>query len=74
MLYMDNSVGNPMMLLAAEEEMEQKVNDVIQTIQTIEIKYDGHVSADIVYDLLDDYEVETSDLPQWLWNRLATYL
>lgn len=71
MLHMDNSVGNPMMLLAAEEEMEQKVNYVIQTIET---EYDGHVSADIVYDLLDDYEVETSDLPQWLWNRLAAYL
>lgn len=71
MLYMDNSVGNPMMLLAAEEEMEQKVNYVIQTIET---EYDGHASVDIVYDLLDDYEVETSDLPQWLWNRLAAYL
>lgn len=71
MLHMDNSVGNPMMLLAAEEEMEQKVNYVIQTIET---EYDGHTSADIVYDLLDDYEVETSDLPQWLWNRLAAYL
>ena len=71
MLYMDNSVGNPMMLLASEEEMEQKVDDVIQTIET---EYDGHASADIVYDLLDDYEVETSDLPQWLWNRLAAYL
>lgn len=71
MLHMDNSVGNPMMLLAAEEEMEQKVNYIIQTIKT---EYDGHTSADIVYDLLDDYEVETSDLPQWLWNRLAAYL
>lgn len=71
MLHMDNSVGNPMMLLAAEEEMEQKVNYVIQTIET---EYGGHASADIVYDLLDDYEVETSDLPQWLWNRLAAYL
>lgn len=71
MLHMDNSVGNPMMLLAAEEEMEQKVNYVIQTIET---EYDGHASVDIVYDLLDDYEVETSDLPQWLWNRLAAYL
>lgn len=71
MLHMDNSVGNPMMLLAAEEEMEQKVNYVIQTIET---EYDGHASVDIVYDLLDDYEVEASDLPQWLWNRLAAYL
>ena len=71
MLHMDNSVGNPMMLLAAEEEMEQKVNYVIQTIET---EYDGHASVDIVYDLLDNYEVETSDLPQWLWNRLAAYL
>lgn len=71
MLHMDNSVGNPMMLLAYEEEMEQKVDAVIQTI---EIEYDGRASADIVYDLLDDYEVETSDLPQWLWNRLAAYL
>ena len=71
MLYMDNSVGNPMMLLASEEEMEQKVDAVIQTIET---EYDGHASADIVYDLLDDYDVETSDLPQWLWNRLAAYL
>lgn len=71
MLHMDNSVGNPMMLLAAEEEMEQKVNYVIQTIET---EYDGHASVDIVYDLLDSYEVETSDLPQWLWNRLAAYL
>lgn len=71
MLHMDNSVGNPMMLLAAEEEMEQKVNYVIQTIET---EYDGHASVDIVYDLLDDYEIETSDLPQWLWNRLAAYL
>lgn len=71
MLHMDNSVGNPMMLLAYEEEMEQKVDTVIQTIET---EYDGRASADIVYDLLDDYEVETSDLPQWLWNRLAAYL
>ena len=71
MLHMDNSVGNPMMLLAFEEEMEQKVNAVIHIIET---EYDGHASADIVYDLLDDYEVETSDLPQWLWNRLAAYL
>lgn len=71
MLHMDNSVGNPMMLLAAEEEMEQKVDSVIQTIET---EYDGRASADIVYDLLDSYEVETSDLPQWLWNRLAAYL
>lgn len=71
MLHMDNSVGNPMMLLASEEEMEQKVGAVIQTIET---EYDGHASADIVYGLLDDYEVETSDLPQWLWNRLAAYL
>lgn len=70
MLHMDNSVGNPMMLLASEEEMEQKVDAVIQTIET----YDGRASADIVYDLLDSYEVETSDLPQWLWNRLAVYL
>ena len=51
--------------------MEQKVDAVIQTIET---EYDGHASADIVYDLLDDYEVETSDLTQWLWNRLAAYL
>ena len=71
MLHMDNSVGNPMMLLAAEEEMEQKVNYVIQTIET---EYDRHTSVDIVYEPLDDYEVETSDLPQWLWNRLAAYL
>ena len=71
MLHMDNSVGNPMILLASEEEMEQKVNAVIQTIES---EYDGRASADIVYDLLDDYEVETSDLPQWLWNRLAAYL
>ena len=71
MLHMDNSVGNPMMLLAYEEEMEQKVDAVIQTIET---EYDGRASSDIVYDLLDDYEVETSDLPQWLWNRLAVYL
>lgn len=71
MLHMDNSVGNPMMLLASEEEMEQKVDAVIQTIET---EYDGCASADIVYDLLDSYEVETSDLPQWLWNRLAAYL
>lgn len=71
MLHMDNSVGNPMMLLASEEEMEQKVDAVIQTIET---EYYGCASADIVYDLLDSYEVETSDLPQWLWNRLAAYL
>ena len=71
MLHMDNSVGNTMMLLASEEEMEQKVDAVIKTIET---EYDGRASADIVYDLLDDYEVETSDLPQWLWNRLAAYL
>lgn len=71
MLHMDNSVGNPMVLLAYEEEMEQKVDSVIQTIET---EYDGRASADIVYDLLDSYEVETSDLPQWLWNRLAAYL
>ena len=71
MLHMDSSVGNPMMLLASEEEMEQKVNAVIHIIET---EYDGRASADIVYDLLDDYEVETSDLPQWLWNRLAAYL
>lgn len=71
MLHMDNSVGNPMVLLASEEEMEENVNAVIHTIET---EYDGHASADIVYDLLDDYEVETSDLPQWLWNRLAAYL
>ena len=71
MLHMDNSVGNTMMLLASEEEMESKVNAVTQTI---EYEYDGHASADIVYDLLDDYEVETSDLPQWLRNRLAAYL
>lgn len=71
MLHMDNSVGNPMVLLASEEEMEQKVDAVIQTIET---EYYGHASADIVYDLLDDYEIETSDLPQWLWNRLAAYL
>lgn len=71
MLHMDNSVGNTMMLLASEEEMEQKVDAVIQIIET---EYDEHASADIVYDLLDDYEVETSDLPQWLWNRLAAYL
>ena len=71
MLHMDNSVGNTMMLLASEEEMEQQVDAVIQTIETED---DGRASADIVYDLLDDYEVETSDLPQWLWNRLAAYL
>lgn len=71
MLHMDNHVGNTMMLLASEEEMEQKVDAVIQTIET---EYDGRASVDIVYDLLDDYEVETSDLPQWLWNRLAAYL
>lgn len=71
MLHMDNSVGNTMMLLASEEEMEQKVDAVIQTIET---EYDGRASADIVYDLLDGYEVETSDLPQWLWNRLSAYL
>ena len=34
MLHMDNSVGNPMVLLASEEEMEQKVDAVIQTIET----------------------------------------
>ena len=68
---MYNSIGNPMMLLASEEEMEQKINAVIQTIET---EYDGHASADIVYDLLDDYGVETADLPQWLWNRFAAYL
>ena len=71
MLHMDNSVGNPMILLASEEEMEQKIDAVIKTI---EIEYDGRASSDIVYGLLDDYEVETSDLPQWLWNRLAAYL
>ena len=71
MLHMDNSVGNSMMLLASEEEMEQKVDAVIQTIET---EYDGRAFANIVYDLLDSYEVETSDLPQWLWNRLAAYL
>ena len=71
MLHIDDSVGSPMMLLASEEEMEQKVNAVIHIIET---EYDGRASADIVYDLLDDYEVETSDLPQWLWNRLAAYL
>ena len=71
MLHMDNSVGNPMMLMATEEELEQKVNYIIEMIET---EYDGRASADIVYDLLDSYEVETSDLPQWLWNRLAAYL
>ena len=34
MLHMDNSVGNSMVLLASEEEMEQKVDAVIQTIET----------------------------------------
>lgn len=71
MLHMDNSVGNPMILLASEEELEQKVNYIIEMIKT---EYDGRASADIVYDLLDYYDVETSDLPQWLWNRLAAYL
>ena len=71
MLYMDNSVGNPVMLMATEEELEQKVNYIIEMIET---EYDGRASADIVYDLLDYYDVETSDLPQWLWNRLAAYL
>ena len=51
MLHMDNSVGNHMILQASEEEMEQKIDAVIQTIET---EYDGHASADTVYDHLYD--------------------